>query len=313
MRQLSYLSGLDGLDDGVADCDGSCDLRDDGPPCLLHSGLCCPIDPLDDETDTVAIAIDNDKELLQDLAVAASRPPPGALPLPRCRRAIAHPVRRPRPRRPRRRPRPGVSSCPGGNGTAGPSSCAAALGQASLHFTRRLCRRRRRRRATGHAVWRPRRRRRRSSGVLLCPGGNGTEDPSSCAAALGDRARWARQASLHLTRRVIATLAAAAAAAAVQEPAGSPSSRQRQRRRQYRSPPAAGEPAGAAAAAAEEQAASSESVQQLRQHGDAAVAHGVRRVCHPVQQVRPTAIKKSTSRPSFQSGMPSNRHGLAWC
>eukprot|EP00267_Zea_mays_P040319 XP_008679971.1 uncharacterized protein LOC103654944 [Zea mays] len=73
MRQLSYLSGLDGLDDGVADCDGSCDLRDDGPPCLLHSGLCCPIDPLDDETDTVAIAIDNDKELLQDLAVAAGR------------------------------------------------------------------------------------------------------------------------------------------------------------------------------------------------------------------------------------------------
>lgn len=72
MRQLSYLSGLDGLDDGVADCDGSCDLRDDGPPCLLHSGLCCPTGPLDDETDTVAIAIDNDKELLQDLAVAAS-------------------------------------------------------------------------------------------------------------------------------------------------------------------------------------------------------------------------------------------------
>jgi hypothetical protein len=144
---------------------------------------------------------------------------------PRCRRAIAHPVRRSRPRR-RCRRRPGVSSCPGGNGgndgTAGPSSCAAALGQASLHFTRRLCRRRRR--ATGHAVWRPRRRRRRSSGVLLCPRGNGAEGPSSCATALSGLARWARrQASLHLTWRVIATLAAAAAAAAaaVQEPAGS--------------------------------------------------------------------------------------------
>ncbi|XP_066323137.1 GATA transcription factor 1-like [Miscanthus floridulus] len=79
MLQLSCLSSLGFLEaGGVADCDGSCVL-DGGGPCLLHSGLCCPADSLDD---TVVIEFINNEELLEDLAIAASLPPGTELLLP---------------------------------------------------------------------------------------------------------------------------------------------------------------------------------------------------------------------------------------
>ncbi|CAD6252057.1 unnamed protein product [Miscanthus lutarioriparius] len=79
MLQLSCLSSHGFLDAaGVADCDGSCVL-DGGGPCLLHSGLCCPADSLDD---TVVIEFINNEELLEDLAIAASLPPGTELLLP---------------------------------------------------------------------------------------------------------------------------------------------------------------------------------------------------------------------------------------
>ncbi|KAG0531477.1 hypothetical protein BDA96_04G026400 [Sorghum bicolor] len=83
MLQLSCLSSLGFLDAGVADCDGSCGLDGGGGPCLLHSGLCCPADSLDD---TVVIEFINNEEFLEDLAIAASLPPGTELLLPTAER-----------------------------------------------------------------------------------------------------------------------------------------------------------------------------------------------------------------------------------
>ncbi|KAF8677171.1 hypothetical protein HU200_046644 [Digitaria exilis] len=69
--RILYLSPLDFPDD-VADCDGSC-VAGDGPPCLLHAGLCCPDDSLDTIMSNPDVFSD---ELLEDLLIAAALPPP---------------------------------------------------------------------------------------------------------------------------------------------------------------------------------------------------------------------------------------------
>lgn len=55
----------------VADCNGSC--GGGAPPCVLHSGLCCPDDPLESIIDNPDIFSD---DLLEDLFIAAALPPP---------------------------------------------------------------------------------------------------------------------------------------------------------------------------------------------------------------------------------------------
>lgn len=89
MLQLSCLSSLGRLDvdAGVVDCDGSCGLDDGGGgPCLLHSGLCCPTDSLDDIVIIEFIKNKKEEDLLEDLALAAALPPDTEFLLPTAER-----------------------------------------------------------------------------------------------------------------------------------------------------------------------------------------------------------------------------------